>query len=597
MASEALALVRRNALAALRPPPRVRLSEWIEANVRLPEGSGALPGPIRLHPYQREIADAIGDPDIERVTLLKAVRVGFTTLLTSAIGSFAINDPAPVLVLLPTDDDARRFVVDDVEPIFEASPALADVLSDDQEHGGRNTVRARRYAGGSLRVVAAKSPRNLRAHTVRVLFIDEADAMFPGNEGNPIVLAENRTLSFPNRKIVLGSTPNIAETSNVMRAWEASDQRIYEVPCPACGAFTEILWRHIEWETDRPETAAFRCPHCSALVPERFKGEMVAAGHFRATRPDVQGHAGFRVNTLVSSLPNAKWSDLAAAFLAAKDRPELLQPFVNTFLAEPWDGGGDGVDEHAVAGRVEPFGLDAIPEEVLAVTAGVDVQDDRLEVTFAGHAADGCIFVLGHVIVWGSPDDDITWQELDALLASRWPHPLGGRLRCDAALIDSGDGDHTARVYRFAFPRASRRIMAGKGMPGARPIIAASKSKVQGGRLFIVGVDGCKATLAARIDRATGIRFSASLEAVYFEQLASERRVTRYHMGQPVSRWERIPGRRAEALDCLVYAFAARTTFHLNPETRLAELRGEPAAPSAPRVRPSAYMKKWSIPR
>jgi phage terminase large subunit GpA-like protein len=83
--------IRARALCSLIPPPRLKLSEWIESNIRLPEGVSALPGAVRLWPYQRQIADAISDPAIERVTLVKPVRVGFTTLLTGAIASFVAN--------------------------------------------------------------------------------------------------------------------------------------------------------------------------------------------------------------------------------------------------------------------------------------------------------------------------------------------------------------------------------------------------------------------------------------------------------------------------------------------------------------------------
>jgi phage terminase large subunit GpA-like protein len=138
-----LAEVRARALRALIPPPRLRLSQWIEANIRLPEGVSALPGPLRLWPYQRAIADAISDPAIERVTLVKPVRVGFTTLLTGAMASFVANEPAPILCLLPTESDARDYIVSDVEPIFAATPALRGLLSADCEEGERNRFAPR----------------------------------------------------------------------------------------------------------------------------------------------------------------------------------------------------------------------------------------------------------------------------------------------------------------------------------------------------------------------------------------------------------------------------------------------------------------------
>jgi phage terminase large subunit GpA-like protein len=105
--SPLIAGIRTHALTVLIPPWRLQLSSWIEQNIRLPEGTSALPSCMRLWPYQRDIADAISDPLVERVSLVKSVRVGFTTLLTGAIGSFVANEPAPILCLLPTEGDAR----------------------------------------------------------------------------------------------------------------------------------------------------------------------------------------------------------------------------------------------------------------------------------------------------------------------------------------------------------------------------------------------------------------------------------------------------------------------------------------------------------
>ena len=242
LADLAIADVRRRALASLLPPPRLPLSSWIEANVVLPSGTTAVPGPMRMWPYQRAIADSIADPAVERVTLVKAARIGFTSLLTGALGHYVANEPAPVLCLLPIEADCRDYMVSDLEPTFAASPALAGALSREVDHGeDRSTILHRLFAGGSLKVVASKSPRNLRRHTARVLFVDEADAMEVTAEGAPILLAEKRTLSFPDRKIVVGSTPLAEETSAVLRSYAASDMRVFEAPCPSCGGFTEIL--------------------------------------------------------------------------------------------------------------------------------------------------------------------------------------------------------------------------------------------------------------------------------------------------------------------------------------------------------------------
>lgn len=582
--------VRRRALRALIPPPKLSLPDWIEEHLRLPEGVSALPGRVTLWPYQREIAAAISDSEIERVTVVKSVRIGYTTLLTAALASYVANEPSPILMLLPTEADCRDFTVSDLEPTFEATPVLRGLLSADADESGRNTLLSRRFAGGSLKIVAAKAPRNLRRHTARILMIDECDAMESTAEGNPLTLAERRTLSFANRKIVLGSTPVLEETSHVLRSYALSDMRVFEVPCPSCGSFTELQWGMIEWQPDEPHTAAFRCPSCSDLVQERHKPAIVAKGRWRATAAHVRGHAGFRVNALVSNLANASWGKLAAEFLSAKLDPAQLQTFVNTLLAQGWREAAEELDESALAARAEDFGLSAIPPEVLIVTAGCDIQGDRIETTFLGFSRDETL-VLGHAVIWGSPLEDHTWAELDDLLRTTWPHPKGGTLRLDSAIVDSGDGGTVDKVYGFCKPRFGRRIMAGKGHGGNRPAIA--KSQAKGVPLFIIGVDGLKAQLLNRLASGRTIRFSNTLEPSWYEQLTSERRVVRYTRGQPMRRFERKPGMRAEALDCVIYALAARQLLTLNLDRREAELSTtKMLAPQIPNVIKSKWLNR-----
>jgi phage terminase large subunit GpA-like protein len=582
------------------------LAAWIEKTIELPQGLSAEPGPVRLWPWQIEIADAITDPTVERVTLVKPVRVGFTSLLTSALAWYVVREPAPILCLLPTEADCRDYMVSDVEATFDSSPALHGLLSTPKRGSdriNRNTLCHRIFTGGSLKIVAGKAPRNLRRHTARILCVDEADAIETSGEGDPIMLAERRTLSFANRKIIVGSTPLQEDTSHVMRCYGESDQRIFELPCPSCGAFTEILWQHIEWPQgppEQPEAAAFRCPHCRALVEERHKPAMVKRGRWRALRPEVarpegaghRGHRGYRLNALVSLLANASWGRLAAEYLRAKDADDTLKAFTNTILAQPWRSAGDELDDMALARRVEPFSLSSIPADVLVVTLGVDVQGDRLEVSIVGWGKDGTGFVLAHESLWGPPDGEEVWQSLDELLRQRWQHPHGGQLRADAAAIDAGAGAHYDRVLDFCAPRLGRKVFAIKGVPGfARPAITRTRMK-KGKPLFLAGVDAIKAGLFAKLARGDGIRFGDRLPPEYFEMLVSERRVIRRVRGKPVQRFERIPGKRAESLDALVYATAAKAGLALSPAA-FSQRADELASPAPPPPRQTLFPSSW----
>jgi phage terminase large subunit GpA-like protein len=576
-----LKATRRNAMRHWKPPERLRLDQWIEANIVLPSSISALPGRVKLYSYQKEIASAITDQLYERVTLCKASRLDFTTLLTTTIGHFAVNEPASVICLLPTQDDCRTYVVDAVEPIFGASPVLRGVLSEAQDEAGRNTLLHRRFPGGSLRIIPARSPRNLRAHTCRVLLVDELDGMTVTDEGDPFKLAIQRTLTYNNRKIIAGSTPVHADTSAIIAAYEASDRRIYECVCVVCGGLTEIQWSHIEWPEGDPSSAKFRCPHCKELIDEKHKPQMVANGAWRATRPEIKGHAGFVLNSLVSPLLNASWAKLAAEFITAKDQPDLLQPFVNTVLAQGWSGPGGELREDTLAARAETFDLENIVPEILACTIGADLQDDRIEAAVLGWTKTGECLILGHFVIWGSFTDSGTWNEFDELLKSRWRHPFGGELKVDAAVVDAGDGDHFDHVMAFCGPRINRRVFAGKGAWGNRPGFQMAKGKRVGNKLAIIGVDPLKSTIFEKLARGQGIRFSHTLEPSFYEQLASQRRVIRYFRGMPTRRFEMVgSGARKEALDIVTYGFAARQALgNVNFAMREERLKN----PNAPR--------------
>lgn len=263
------------------------LSRWLEDVVRLPAGIAAVPGPLRLHPYQRAIADAIGDPAVERVSVLKSARVGFTTCLVGAIAHYIVREPSPILVLMPTESDARGLMVDDIEGLFLESPGLADKLP--MPHPGRsdrNTLVHRLFKDGSLKIVAAGAPRNMRRQSARILLIDEVDACQATAEGDAVALALQRTLTWPNRKIVIGGTPLDELTSTIARLYAESDMRVWEVPCSYCHQFSEITWEAISWPEGRPSEAVWTCPKCGSEVEERHKARMAARGRWSAQNPE-----------------------------------------------------------------------------------------------------------------------------------------------------------------------------------------------------------------------------------------------------------------------------------------------------------------------
>lgn len=568
--------------------PGSEFIDWIERTVHLPMGTAAEPGLIKLPVYLRQIAEAFVAPEVEKISIQKSARIGYSTLLSSLFAWHMTQRPRATLVVLPVEADARNAVVG-LEELFDASPDLRGRLANPSlGRSDRNTILFRRGTeGASLRLCGANAPRNLRAVSASLIAIDEADAL-QDTEGDVVELAAARSLSFKDRRIIIGGTPLLSSTSRVARSFAESDQRIYECRCPSCRGYAELRWPQFTWSPGEPESVRWRCPLCQTLHSEAAKPKMVREGRWRALAPEVKGHRGYRLSSLITPLPHATWVKLVAAFEAAQGADERMKAFSNILLGEAWNEEATEVDEAALSSRAEAFSLDEVPAAVLALTMGVDCQDDRLECVIVGWGRDGTCFVMAHEVIHGSIEDELLWRQLDELLRLRWVHPHGGRLKIDACCVDASDGGHLQHVLSFCRPRSARRCLAIKGAYGfTRPPLVASKSKMRGGgRLWICGVDGIKGRVFEQLRRGTAIRFSDTLSETFYEQLASERVIVRTIAGKPVKRFERLKGRAAEALDGLTYAVAAKRAITLDQAAlaqREEQLRKpEPVTPVTP---------------
>jgi phage terminase large subunit GpA-like protein len=407
--------IKQAFLESVRFPPYTPLPDWVEQNIVLSARACPTPGLMQLWKQQRGILEAIDNPAITRISVMKAARLGYTKSIMGVIGHYASNHPCSVLLLLPTEDDCNRMSRDEVAPMFQESPALKNLLSSRQGPGDRDSLTAKYYInGGSLKIVAARAPRNLRSHDVKILLLDEIDVYEITAEGDAVELAVRRTLAHPDRKIIAGSSPSLDGESPIQRLWELSDKRIFEVPCPHCEVPFEIQMEHLTWPPERPEEAYIVCPSCGCVIEESFKPQMVALGEWRATEPQVKGHAGFRMNAFISLFENASWANIAQEYLTAQlGGPSTMRVFENVVLGKCSTLAIDSVDASSLASRTEDFSLQKLPADCLLITAGCDVQGDRIECTFLGHALDGQQFILAHIVLMGNTAEAPVWASLD----------------------------------------------------------------------------------------------------------------------------------------------------------------------------------------
>ncbi|TSE28128.1 Phage terminase large subunit (GpA) [Tepidimonas thermarum] len=540
-------------------------------------------------PYLREVMQALSAASrVERVVLIKGAQLGGTEAGLNWLGYVIHHAPGPMLLVQPTVEGAKRVSKQRIDALIESCPALSERVKDPRSRDSGNTQLMKEFPGGVVILTGANSAVGLRSMPVRYLFLDEVDG-YPGDadgEGDPVALAMQRTVTFINRKIYLCSTPTIKGFSRIEAAYLESDQRVYEVPCDHCGQYSPILWRDIRWPEGRSEEAAWRCPHCGGLHPEHRKPALLAAGRWTPRAAGDGKTAGFHLSSLYS--PWLTWAEIAQEHQAVKDDPVRLKVWVNTKLAETWeDRDGESLDAEGLMARREAYGP-AAPASVAVLTCGVDVQDDRIELEVVGWGRDEESWSIDYKVLWGDPSAPQLWDELDAYLSQRFAHEtLAQGLAIEAACIDTG-GHHTLSAYAFCRGKERRRIWAIKGGAGKKPIWPKRPSKANKGRvsLFTIGVDAAKEAIYARLKKVGpgpgAMHFPLDRDAEYFEQLTAERIRTRYVKGFPQRFWWKPDGRRNEALDCRVYAYAALhglLSMGLNLNRRVEAL------PQAPAVR------------
>jgi phage terminase large subunit GpA-like protein len=556
----------------LRAPPRLTVSEWADAARRLSPEASAEPGAWRTDraAYQRAIMDAVTDPRIHTVVAMVASQTGKTEVLLNVIGYHMQHDPAPTLLLQPTLEMAEAFSKDRLVPMLRDTPSLRGLVKEARSRDSGNTLLHKTFPAGHITLAGANSAASLASRPIRIVLCDEVDR-FPasaGTEGDPVTLAKQRSATFWRRKLILVSTPTIKGASRIAAAYEASDQRHYLVPCPACGTRQALDWAHVRWPKDRPEAAAYVCfAHCGAEWGDGLRLTAVLRGSWEARAP-FSGTAGFWLSGLYS--PWTRLGELAREFVEAAPHAERLKAFTNLKLAELWEGDGEApTTAEELRARAEDYPQWTVPPGACLLTAGVDVQDDRLAVAVWAWGRGETAWCIGWTELLGDPVTDEPWKALDDLLGRRWPHENGGTLTVAMTAVDTG-GHRTQAVYSYARQR-TRTAMAVKGAsrPG-QPVIATRPSLVDvhfngrkvpnGAQLWTVGTDTAKAELYARLALADGprsVHFAADLPLDFYAQLTAERRVTRYHRGVARQEWVLPSGARNEAEDALVYAYAA----------------------------------------
>lgn len=574
----------------LAPDPLLTVSEWADRYRILSSRASSEAGKYRTDrtPYMRDIMDALSPSHAaRRIVFMSGAQLGKTEAGNNWIGYCIHQAPGPFLAVQPTTELAKRLSQQRIEPLIEESPELREIVMPSRARDSGNTVLAKKFAGGQLVLTGANSAVGLRSMPARWLFLDEVDA-YPGDvegEGDPVALAEARTRTFGHRrKVFMVSTPTIRGLSRIEREFEASDQRRYFVPCPHCGAMQWLKFERLRWEKSQPHTAEYICENCEQGIAEHHKTAMLAAGDWRATAACADRNViGFHISGLYSPVGWLSWEQIAREWEAAQGNDALLKAAKNTLLGESWQERGEAPDWQRLYERREQDNLGVVPHGALVLTAGADVQHDRIEIDVWAWGRRFESWLTDHLVVEGDPARPEVWDQLSAVLGRLWRSSAGQSLTIAKLAIDSGDGRTTDAVYAWARRMGSAQVAAIKGVDGFNRVSpvdgptyvdATERGRKirRGAKLWKVAVAVFKSETYRflRLDRpadeelAEGkgypdgyIHLAGGITAEWVKQLTAEQLVSvKDRRGFSRLEW-RQSRERNEALDCRVYARAA----------------------------------------
>jgi phage terminase large subunit GpA-like protein len=585
-------LLKKLCKAYIAPPPELTVSQWADQYRYLSSESAAAHGKWQTLPFQKEPLDSISDPLIHRTVIRAATQMLKTVTIENGIGYFAHQDPGPILVLQPRDADAKAFSKERIAPMIRDTPALRSIFSESKSRVSNNTIEEKLFPGGMLAITSAGSPGNLARRAIRFLFCDEVDKYPPtaGAEGNPISLARKRLATFRHRKKEILTCSPTVEGSEIDRAYEASDKREFYVPCPFCGheqSMMEKFQTQVRWDASLPsreeqaKSAYYHCEECDGAWNDAARWKAVEYGEWHAHKT-FNGVAGFWISELYS--PWKQLSEIVLDYLSKKDNAEDLKTFINTSLAENWIEKGEAPEWEILLARREEYQPGTVPAGGLFLTAGVDVQRDRLECEVVAWGRGRESWSVDYQIFEGKTSESAVWAKLEAYRSQTFPTPSGVELPIARMFVDSGDGTTTNDVYNWVRLQPASQVAAIKGtdkgiLPVGQPSpvdVTAGGKKIKAGlKIRMINVSFFKSEFYADLkkrgpteeERAQGWVYppgfchfpsGGNYGDEHFKQLCAEQLVSHKNRrsGRSKTEWQQTRARN-EGLDCRVYARAA----------------------------------------
>ena len=554
-AKNLLAKVRKNFL----PSEKLKVSEWAAENITVSSGnSSGMKYDPNFMPYQNEIMDAVVDPTIDKICVVAAARIGKTFCVRNIMAYFMVHEPTSILYMRPADTDIIKFSKEEMASLIMDTPSLREKIDNKVE-----TYDHKIFPGGSLRLIGSNSPGKLKGYGVKIALLDEIDTYtaIPGF-GSPCDLAEERTAEYAlfGRKIIYISTPTVMDEENKID-WlyeNKSDKRVYLVPCIHCQVEQELNFHNIKFDhcRDNLSEAFYECEHCKGHINDSQRLTMMRKGRWVATKPEIKGFAGFKINRLYS--PLATMESLCRDFLNKKDNFLMLRQFLNDALAIAWDEHREVKSSTNELFQRREHYLAPIPHGVAFLTMSTDIQGNKdtekcwLEYEVKGWGRDNENWTIEHGLLYGNPAEKDIWNQLQTKINQTYTTWAGEAMGITVCGIDT-QGGFTKEVQEFIRHKPRILGLEGKKNNLSAPLISKRKNvKINS---WEVGTNTAKDTifsiLPVKQPGPNCCHFPDTLDEEYFLSLLSEKKVEKIVGGIKTKKYHQTRNRN-EVLDLFV---------------------------------------------
>lgn len=410
-------------------------SEWAEQNIIMPK---PFPGPLRYDktPYTREIIDCFSpDHPAREIALMGAAQFGKTaSIIIPVIGYLIANDPGNIIMTVGHEDLIAE-AMDKIDSMLDTTglrklirPSAQRVKA--QKTGDTNTIK--QFPNGYLKLSHASNPKIWRQTDYKFGLIDDYEAVKGASKfaGNIKDLIDKRFTSYAKTsKRLYVSSPELEQTSNILKVYKMGDQRKFLVPCPCCGDYIELRWSvegvngimgGITWKVDDkgaliPDSVGYICQQCGGFFTDQNKSDYVNRGYWQPTakpfRPDIYS---YHMSCLYSPHGMSDWTDYTYKWLEChpfqgKRLESNYQTFVNLNLGEPYKEQGEAPNANELQKNIRNYEIGTIPEKlserdgngkIVLLTCACDLNgtehDARLDYEVVGWSESGASYSITH---------------------------------------------------------------------------------------------------------------------------------------------------------------------------------------------------------